>query len=489
MIARTLLRALLGAATGLAFVRPACAAPSFTQEGGILLSSVSVQSVVPMVGGFRMYLTSGPYHVISATSTDQVSWTYEPGIRLSTTAASFDVSSITAVGVTRSTNAASGWRMYYVGISSTGHYRVLSATSTDGLTWGKEAGVRFSNNSGAGFIGRLAPFDASTSLLRVYYIADKNGANLPANYAVHSASSADGGLNFAVEGALLSGANAFAVSVTTLTGGNTRLYYSAPLSAGATVSQVLSAKGSDGLTFTSESSVRLSTTPSASAIGGLCVLRSTESWRWRMFTDYTVGGTTDPVVSHALTRVPTVETFTPRAAFKGLAGVSYSLTGEVFSPAPTVSFVLGASTTNATTVTRTDDTSLSGTLSTVGASTGRYAVAVVNADGQTGILSDSFTVELPPGQVSIVDNLFRPLKGGKAAITVEVFDPGDVTLRLYTVDGGLVATLYDGPMPAGQTTLTWDGKTPSGNVVASGVYLLHARGPRLDLVERIVVIK
>ena len=489
MIARYLLRALLGAATGLALVRPACAAPSFTKEGGILLSSVSVQSVVPIAGGFRMYLTSGPYRVISASSTDQVSWTYEPGVRLSTSAGSFDVSSITAVGVTRSTNSASGWRMYYVGIDAGGLYRVLSATSTDGLSWGKESGTRLSNNSGAGFIGRLAPFDASTSLLRLYYIADKNGANAAADYAVHSASSTDGGLSFTAEGSLLSGANAFAVSVTTLTGGNTRLYYAAPLSAGATVSQVLSAKGSDGLTFTAESSVRLSTTPADSAIGGLCVLRSTESWRWRMFTDYTVGGTTDPVVSHALTRVPTVETFTPRAAFKGLTGVSYSLTGEVFSPAPTVSFVLGASTANASTVVRADDTALSGTLSTLTSSTGRYAVAVVNADGQTGILADAFTVELPPGQVSIVDNLFRPLKGGKAAITVDIFDPGSVTLRLYTVDGGLVATLYDGPMPAGQTTVNWDGRTPSGNVVASGVYLLHARGPRLDLTERIVVIK
>ncbi|MBI2363025.1 MAG: hypothetical protein HYV15_06555, partial [Elusimicrobia bacterium] len=224
-------------------------------------------------------------------------------------------------------------------------------------------------------------------------------------------------------------------------------------------------------------------------LGGLVVLRSTESWRWRMFTDYTVGGTTDTVVSHALTRVPTVDSFSPRAAFKGLSTVSYALTGEVFSPAPTVSFVLGSSTFNATSVTRADDTSLSGTLSTLARSVARYVAAVVNADGQTGTLADAFTIELPPGQVSIVDNLFRPLKGGKSVITVEIFDPGNVTMRLYTVDGGLVATLYDGPMPAGQTTLNWDGRTPSGNVVASGVYLLHTRGPRIDLTERIVVIK
>ncbi|MBI2362468.1 MAG: hypothetical protein HYV15_03685, partial [Elusimicrobia bacterium] len=134
MIVRHLFRALLGAAAALALVRPACAAPSFTPEGTVLFSSVSVHSVVPIVGGFRMYLTSGPYNIVSAVSTDQVAWTYEAGVRLSTAAASADTSSITAVAVTRSTNSASGWRMYYVGISSTGLYQVLSATSANGTT-------------------------------------------------------------------------------------------------------------------------------------------------------------------------------------------------------------------------------------------------------------------------------------------------------------------------------------------------------------------
>ena len=165
------------------------------------------------------------------------------------------------------------------------------------------------------------------------------------------------------------------------------------------------------------------------------------------------------------------------------------MTGEVFSPAPTTGFILSLTTFNAAPTVRADDTSISGTLSTLNRSLGLYDAAVVNADDQSGRLDNFFEIELPPGQVTILDNLFRPLRGGQATITVEIFEAGDVTLRLYTVDGGLVATLYQGPMPAGQTALTWNGRTPAGSVVASGVYLLHAQGPKLNTTERIVVIK
>lgn len=488
-MASFLRRALLGVLAALACPRDAVAAPSFTPENKVFFTSVSVQSVVTIPGGFRMYLTSGPYHVVSATCTDQVNWGFESGVRLSTTAGSLDVSSITAVSVVPSTDPAGGWRMYYVGIDGSGLYRVLSATSANGLVWGKETGTRLMHNSGQGFIGRLSGFSASNTERRLYYIADQDGRNNPARYAVHTATSGDGGLNFGVGTLTLAAANAYAVSATTMTGGRTRLFYTSPLTGSTTASQVLSATALDGLSFITETDVRLSTSASVSGFGGLVVVRSTESFRWRMYTDYIIGGTTAVFVSHALTRVPTVDTFTPARALKGRLSVAYSLTGEVFSPAPTVAFVMGASTFNATSVVRADDTALSGDFNSNNRAGGFYAVAVVNADGQSGSRTSSLELETPPGSVSLLDNLVRPLKGGTTKVTVNIFDPGHVVARLYTVDGGLVATLFDGPMPGGATTFVWDGRTPAGSVVASGVYLLHVTGPVLNTVERVVVVK
>jgi hypothetical protein len=47
---------------------------------------------------------------------------------------------------------------------------------------------------------------------------------------------------------------------------------------------------------------------------------------------------------------------------------------------------------------------------------------------------------------------------------------GPVALRIYAVDGRLVATLVDGTLPAGAHQRTWDGTDRDGRRVASGVY-------------------
>ena len=140
-------------------------------------------------------------------------------------------------------------------------------------------------------------------------------------------------------------------------------------------------------------------------------------------------------------------------------------------------------------IARPDDLTITGSFNPFGQPNGLWDAVVTNSDGQSGTLRRPLTIDVPPGEVSILDNLFRPLKGGTAKITVKLFQAGNVTARLYTANGGLVATLYDGPAPVGNTTFTWPGKTSLGNMVASGVYLLRLTGPAIDTTERIVVIK
>ncbi|MEK7720871.1 MAG: FlgD immunoglobulin-like domain containing protein, partial [Elusimicrobiota bacterium] len=93
--------------------------------------------------------------------------------------------------------------------------------------------------------------------------------------------------------------------------------------------------------------------------------------------------------------------------------------------------------------------------------------------------------------VTVTNNLFRPLKGGKCTLDVTALRAGNVAIKAYTANGGLVKTIFDGPVNAGPLTPapTWDGRNDSGAVVASGLYLVHVSGPGVNKTEKLVLIK
>lgn len=115
--------------------------------------------------------------------------------------------------------------------------------------------------------------------------------------------------------------------------------------------------------------------------------------------------------------------------------------------------------------------------------------------GNIGGTSDSTTFDyyvmsiLNP--ITVKDNLFRPLKGGKCTLDVTALRAGNVTMKVYTANGGFVKTVFDAPVGAGPITPapTWDGKNENGKVVASGLYFLHVSGPGLNKTEKLVLIK
>lgn len=97
----------------------------------------------------------------------------------------------------------------------------------------------------------------------------------------------------------------------------------------------------------------------------------------------------------------------------------------------------------------------------------------------------------PDGIVEMKDNLFRPVRNPavKCKIDLTIFAPGNVTIKVYTMNGGFVKTVYNGPQAQGLSSYFWDGKTAGGSVVASGLYLVHVKGPSTDKTEKVVVIR
>jgi hypothetical protein len=65
----------------------------------------------------------------------------------------------------------------------------------------------------------------------------------------------------------------------------------------------------------------------------------------------------------------------------------------------------------------------------------------------------------------------------------------EVTARVYSVAGKLVATVYDGRLPEGGETLIWDGMDDTGRPIASGVYFARVESSGDVLTSKLVFIR
>jgi hypothetical protein len=104
-------------------------------------------------------------------------------------------------------------------------------------------------------------------------------------------------------------------------------------------------------------------------------------------------------------------------------------------------------------------------------------------------LSQALNLTADKAELKAYNNVFNPLSGGKATIKYQILAPGRLTLKLYTINGTLVATLFDGEAPAGKGSVDWAGRNVSGTVVASGVYVLQLEAPGISKRQKIVVVK
>ncbi|MDX6770600.1 MAG: FlgD immunoglobulin-like domain containing protein [Elusimicrobiota bacterium] len=114
-----------------------------------------------------------------------------------------------------------------------------------------------------------------------------------------------------------------------------------------------------------------------------------------------------------------------------------------------------------------------------------------NVSGSTASLGLSNPLNLTANAVELTayNNVFNPARGQKATIKYATSGAGRLTVKLYTVTGVLVATLFDGEVAAGKGSLDWDGRNLSGSVAASGIYVVRAEGPGLSKTQKIAIVK
>lgn len=79
--------------------------------------------------------------------------------------------------------------------------------------------------------------------------------------------------------------------------------------------------------------------------------------------------------------------------------------------------------------------------------------------------------------------------GDAAIIKYEVQSAGNLSVKVYTQSGALVKTVFNGPVQAGKGTVDWDGTNSNGGKAASGIYFVKSKGPGLDKVVKVAIVR
>lgn len=488
-----------------ALAAPARAIPTFIKESGISISSATPQTFTgenAVVGGaytlLRMYylpaISSGAPHassgtaILSATSIDGVAWVKEAGVRVDTnTVPSVSASSITGCALQPLTGG--GFRMLYSIVSTTGAFRIHSATSADGLAWANEVPVAVDGASTT-YLGVPRLVVLNSGDWRMYYTRDFSGGNDLPDRQIFTALSSNQGASWGASSVVLA-TTAYESGAAKLTDGRIRLFYSQPQGTSSSATLVTSALSRDalGTFFTTETGVRLSTPAAAGALSFPVPVRSTDSFRWRLYYSYYEAFNSTGNIHSARTDAPAPVSLAPSTVYRSASAIPSAISGEIFSTAPTASISQGGVTIAGVSVSRTDDQNMSATFATQGASLGYWDLTVTNSDGVATTTPNALLLDFAPGTVALTDNLMRPRNGTPTIIDLTTFSSGRVSVRVYDSSGLPIRTIFDDEHAEGSFGFTWDGKNAAGAVVPSGLYFIDVYAPKISIKSKVIVIR
>src|SRR5688572_970441 len=78
---------------------------------------------------------------------------------------------------------------------------------------------------------------------------------------------------------------------------------------------------------------------------------------------------------------------------------------------------------------------------------------------------------------------------GSARLSYRLARSGAVRVRVFDARGALVRTLVDGAAPAGEHTVTWDGRRDGGAQAASGVYWMRVESADATAVRKVALLR
>ncbi|MFH1379363.1 MAG: FlgD immunoglobulin-like domain containing protein [bacterium] len=475
------------------------AAPAYWREGSAKRINGAAPSVVTtLADGTTAIFYSDQYSINIATSSDGLTFTkaaYE-NVVSTQSAVNLDDTNITSCDIMFLAGGPQ-YRMTYAAKSSTGVYSFNTATSNDAVIWSTSTGISpFMIETGSTFID--SPVIISTTVASIetwymYYTRDKNGGNQEADYVIAVASSTNNGSTWKEVSSSVISEQSKDPEIVALSNGTYRMYYVGKRSTGESFGALWSALSTDLVTFTSESSEMSGTTTSSPSdkLSHPEAVKLSDGYSYRMYYGYELsGGTTNTLTLR--TTSPYLVSISPTYGSND-AAVNVTVTGEIFDNSPTIKLSrAGQTDITAATLTRVNDTTITGTFNIISQVTGLWDITVTNANTESAAMARAFTIQtpaIPTGTVEVSENIFDPNAGQAASISYTIFGEGKVTIKIYTILGELVKTIVDTTKTSGSYTENWDGKNSRNDTVASGIYIMHISGPSLEKVKKIAVVK
>ena len=117
---------------------------------------------------------------------------------------------------------------------------------------------------------------------------------------------------------------------------------------------------------------------------------------------------------------------------------------------------------------------------------GLQAYRVTIAPAETSV--EASTVNRRPPAFRLAQSYPNPFNHS-TVIRVDLDAGADMELAVYNVKGQQVATLARGPYPAGAHAFFWEGRTPRGSELASGVYLCRLRTGGRERTRKLLLLR
>jgi flagellar hook assembly protein FlgD len=138
--------------------------------------------------------------------------------------------------------------------------------------------------------------------------------------------------------------------------------------------------------------------------------------------------------------------------------------------------------------------SLQGTAGQITAGTASSASHGVGSGFWSGGIGVVVGITHPPDSPNpVAYRLYQNLPNPSSSRTTIRFDVPEhgaqVALRIYNLRGALVTTLIEGPQPAGERSVTWNGLDDRGESVAAGVYLYVLEAPETRFVRKLTKLR
>lgn len=96
--------------------------------------------------------------------------------------------------------------------------------------------------------------------------------------------------------------------------------------------------------------------------------------------------------------------------------------------------------------------------------------------------------EAIPAAFELSQNFPNPFNP-ETRISFQLRQPGVVELSVFNVTGEKVRTLISAPLPAGEHTVSWDGKDASGGNLASGIYVYRLKAGNHESAKTMLLLK